>query len=148
MREDAPIALVYLPCAAGDESGSAWRWRRCGGLIAADVSAGNRYVDARICGSCHAAAARNYRQTGMGDPFIDPVPANTVEDFTSRNQFYHVLSDTYYSDDRARTAVTISGDGRPASAESLQTSRSPGSIMSSARAITRVRTCIAPRAEH
>ena len=62
-------------------------------LIAAD----NDYVDPRLCATCHADIAKTYRQTGMGRSFYRPTGANTVEDYTKNNQFYHALSDTHYA---------------------------------------------------
>ena len=55
------------------------------------------YVDANVCASCHRQVAEDYRQTGMGRSFFRPAPANTVEDYTRNNEFYHSLSDTHYS---------------------------------------------------
>ena len=55
------------------------------------------YVDARVCATCHRQIADDYRQTGMGRSFFRPAPANTIEDYTRRNDFYHALSDTHYS---------------------------------------------------
>ena len=77
-----------------------WFWLATatgGGLMAAEGSAVNSYVDARVCASCHATAARNYLETGMGRSFFRPTPANTVEAYTGRDEFYHALSDTHYS---------------------------------------------------
>ena len=55
------------------------------------------YVDARVCASCHRQIADDYRQTGMGRSFFRPTPANTIEDYTRQNEFYHPLSDTHYA---------------------------------------------------
>jgi tetratricopeptide (TPR) repeat protein len=66
-------------------------------LIAAQSAAGNPYVDPLICAGCHTGIAQSYLQTGMGRSLFRPAPANTVEDYTGSNQFYHSLSDTYYS---------------------------------------------------
>src|SRR5229473_1363426 len=57
----------------------------------------NSYVDARICAGCHSQIAQNHLQTGMGRSLFRPTPANTVEDYTKNNKFYHPLSDTHYS---------------------------------------------------
>ena len=64
---------------------------------AAPVPPPNRYVDPSACAGCHAEIARNYLQTGMGRSFFRPSAANTVETYTSNNQFYHALSDTHYA---------------------------------------------------
>jgi tetratricopeptide (TPR) repeat protein len=68
-----------------------------GGLTAAQPTPANRYVDTHLCGDCHSQIARDYAQTGMGRSFYRPLPANTLEDYAGRNQFYHPLSDTHYS---------------------------------------------------
>jgi tetratricopeptide (TPR) repeat protein len=74
---------------------------RLGGIaaavLAAAQAAGNDYVDARVCASCHSDAAAGFRQTGMGRSLFRPTAANTIEDYTNHNQFYHALSDTHYS---------------------------------------------------
>ena len=60
-------------------------------------SPGNTYIDARICAGCHSQIAQHHLQTGMGRSFFRPTPANTVEDYTRNNEFYHPLSDTHYA---------------------------------------------------
>jgi tetratricopeptide (TPR) repeat protein len=57
----------------------------------------NRYVDPGACTGCHAEIARNYLQTGMGRSFFHPSAINTIENYSSDNQFYHSLSETHYS---------------------------------------------------
>ena len=57
---------------------------------------GVEYVDATVCASCHRQVANQYRQTGMGRSFFRPTPANTIEDYTTDNEFYHPLSDTHF----------------------------------------------------
>jgi len=57
----------------------------------------NEYVDARKCAACHVQIAANYRQTGMSRSFYRPSAANTVEDYKTKNEFEHALSDTHYS---------------------------------------------------
>jgi tetratricopeptide (TPR) repeat protein len=66
-------------------------------LVTAAPAAENDYVDARVCATCHTRIAADYRQTGMGRSMFRPTPANTVEDYTKDNEFYHALSDTHYS---------------------------------------------------
>lgn len=66
-------------------------------LTAAPAPPANRYVDPSACAGCHAEIARNYLRTGMGRSFFRPSAANTVEAYTSNNQFYHSLSDTRYA---------------------------------------------------
>src|SRR5450432_3002406 len=70
-------------------------------LLAAQAAPGNNpgntYIDARICAGCHSQIAQHHLQTGMGRSFFRPTPANTVEDYTRNNEFYHLLSDTHYA---------------------------------------------------
>ena len=63
--------------------------------VVADVSAG--YVDSAQCASCHAAAAEAYLKTGMGRSFYRPSAQNAVEDYRTKNTFYHAASDRYYT---------------------------------------------------
>jgi hypothetical protein len=65
--------------------------------LAAQIPSSNTYVDERTCASCHGQIAQDYLQTGMGRSLFRPTPANTVEDYTGNNQFYHPLSDTHYA---------------------------------------------------
>jgi predicted CXXCH cytochrome family protein len=65
--------------------------------IAAQPAVANNYVDARICAGCHSQIAQHHLQTGMGRSWFRPAAANTLEDYTGNNEFYHPLSDTHYS---------------------------------------------------
>jgi hypothetical protein len=93
-----------------------------GGLIAAQAG---DFVDSRVCASCHTTTARNYLQTGMGRSFFRPTAANTVEDYTGRNEFHHALSDTHYTM-TVRDGVyyqrrwTPGFDGKPANIEEVR----------------------------
>ena len=60
-------------------------------------AAENKYVDARICASCHAQIAQDYLRTGMGRSLVRPTPANSVENYAGNKEFYHALSDTHYA---------------------------------------------------
>ena len=42
------------------------------------------------------AIFKTYRETGMAKSFAHPRPENTVEDYTTRNHFYHAPSNTYF----------------------------------------------------
>ena len=66
-------------------------------VIAAQTAPGNSYVDPQICAGCHNQIAQNHLQTGMGRSLFRPAPANTVEDYTTKNEFFHPLSDTHYA---------------------------------------------------
>lgn len=68
-----------------------------GCLAALQAASGSGYVDAKICAGCHRQIAENYRLTGMGRSLARPAPANTIEDYKSKNKFFHPLSDTHYS---------------------------------------------------
>ena len=65
--------------------------------MSAQSAYGNDYVDARICAGCHSQIAQNHLHTGMGRSLFRPSPANTLEDYSRNNEFYHALSDTHYA---------------------------------------------------
>jgi len=52
---------------------------------------------AQACATCHPKAAQTYRHTGMARSFCRPAPENTIEDYASKNTFYHPASETYFS---------------------------------------------------
>lgn len=56
----------------------------------------NTYVDPAVCSGCHAGIVKSYRLTGMGRSFYRPRADTMVEDFKTRNTFYHRASDRYY----------------------------------------------------
>jgi predicted CXXCH cytochrome family protein len=49
------------------------------------------------CAGCHRGIWETYRRTGMARSFQRPSSANTVEDYTNKNTFYHKASDSYFS---------------------------------------------------
>jgi FimV-like protein len=55
------------------------------------------YVDSKVCATCHSAIAATYSRTGMGRSFYRPQPANRIEDYTSKNTYYHKPSDSYFT---------------------------------------------------
>jgi predicted CXXCH cytochrome family protein len=55
------------------------------------------YVDSTECASCHPAIYQKYKHTGMGRSFFQPDSTNRIEDYTSRNSFYHAPSERYYA---------------------------------------------------
>src|SRR5262245_2195776 len=57
----------------------------------------SEYVDPAECASCHADIAEPYTRTGMGRSFFRPTAANAIEDFKTKNTFYHAASDRYYT---------------------------------------------------
>src|SRR5258706_15323514 len=69
------------------------------------VETGSGYADPATCRGCHAGIAQTYERTGMGRSLYSPHRDNAVEDYESRNSFYHRASDRYYT-------MTVR-DGRP-----------------------------------
>src|SRR5205085_3263073 len=55
------------------------------------------YTPPETCGVCHAKMAETYRRTGMGRSFYRPSPANTVEDYSRKNTYFHKPSDSYFT---------------------------------------------------
>ena len=52
--------------------------------------------DSNVCASCHPEVWQTYRRTGMARSFYRPNSDNTVEDYTSKNTYFHPASDTYF----------------------------------------------------
>src|SRR5439155_9130305 len=88
------------------------------------------YVDAKVCARCHRQIAEDFARTGMGRSFFRPAPSNTREDFgaggdASRRDFYHDLSETYYSmvvrqGQYFQRRWQIGFDGSPSNVEELR----------------------------
>jgi tetratricopeptide (TPR) repeat protein len=57
----------------------------------------DEFVDPKLCIGCHAAIYDTYRHTGMARSFYRPSPANTVEDYSRGNPFYHAATGAYYA---------------------------------------------------
>ena len=55
------------------------------------------YTKPEVCAGCHQAIWQTYRRTGMARSFSRPSAANTIEDYTDKNTFYHQASDSYFS---------------------------------------------------
>ena len=72
-------------------------WLHLLALVVQAAPPANTYVDSRVCAGCHSQIAHDHLQTGMGRSLFRPTPANTVEDYTRNNEFYHPLSDTHYA---------------------------------------------------
>ncbi len=66
-------------------------------VLAAAQSGPAGHVSAETCSGCHRGIWETYRQTGMGRSFYRPSAANTVEDYTRNNTFYHKASDSYFT---------------------------------------------------
>jgi predicted CXXCH cytochrome family protein len=66
-------------------------------LGALAVAQSQSYVAPEVCAGCHRDIWETYRKTGMGRSFYRPTAANTVEDYTNKNTFYHQASDSYFT---------------------------------------------------
>jgi predicted CXXCH cytochrome family protein len=62
-------------------------------VLAAGASAQR---SAQTCATCHPKIAQSFRATGMARSFYRPTAANTVEDYTGNNTYYHRASDMYF----------------------------------------------------
>jgi tetratricopeptide (TPR) repeat protein len=62
-----------------------------------EVAPRSGYAEPAACAQCHRQIAESYAKTGMGRSLFRPAPANTIEDYIGKNQFFHPLSDTHYS---------------------------------------------------
>ena len=94
-------------------------------LVAFQAASGNKYVDARICATCHTRIAANYAQTGMGRSVSRPGRADALEDYAAKNELYHDLSDTHYSmlvrdGSYYQRRWQISSDGKETNVEELK----------------------------
>ncbi len=54
------------------------------------------YVDASLCGGCHAEIQQTYSHTGMARAFYRLNPENAVEDFSGTRVYHHQASRRYY----------------------------------------------------
>src|ERR1700733_15389998 len=61
------------------------------------ASAESEYVDSKVCATCHRDIAADYARTRMAQSFFRPQAANTIEDYAKTPEYYHALSDSYYS---------------------------------------------------
>jgi len=55
------------------------------------------YASPETCAGCHRNIWETYRRTGMARAFFRPSPANTIEDYTRHNTYYHKASDSYFT---------------------------------------------------
>lgn len=69
------------------------------GTLALTAASGEEagYAKPEVCAGCHRGIWETYRRTGMARSFTRPSPANTVEDYSNKNTFYHKASDSYFS---------------------------------------------------
>ncbi len=54
------------------------------------------YVDTRVCAPCHSQIYESWRKTPMARSLQRLTADNSIEDFTTRNRFYHRASDTWF----------------------------------------------------
>jgi hypothetical protein len=62
----------------------------------ANAAAQNNHADTRVCAACHAKIYQSWQNTGMARSFKRPDVANSIEDFGTRNRYYHQASDTWF----------------------------------------------------
>jgi tetratricopeptide (TPR) repeat protein len=60
-------------------------------------TAASDYVNPALCAGCHPLIAKTYALTGMGRSFYRPQLETTIEDYKTRNEFYHRASGRYYT---------------------------------------------------
>jgi hypothetical protein len=71
-----------------------------GTLAVTTCSAGREeagYARPDACAGCHREVSESYSRTGMARSFFRPSAANTAEDYTGKNTYYHQASDSYFS---------------------------------------------------
>jgi hypothetical protein len=69
------------------------------GTLAVTAASGEEagYAKPEACAGSHRGVWETYRRTGMARSFNRPSSANTVEDYSNKNTFYHKASDSYFS---------------------------------------------------
>ena len=55
------------------------------------------YLPPSACGPCHREIFESYRRTAMGRSFSRPTPANTIEDYSRNNRYFHAASGQHYT---------------------------------------------------
>lgn len=71
-------------------------WLVFAAVTIANAAPQNEYADTRVCATCHAKIFESWQKTGMARSFQRPEVANSIEDFTTKNRFYHQASDTWF----------------------------------------------------
>ena len=66
------------------------------GVTVASAAPLNDYTDTRVCAKCHAKIYESWQKTGMARSFQRLNAANSIEDFTTKNRYYHQASDTWF----------------------------------------------------
>src|SRR5262245_54711744 len=59
-------------------------------------SAVSEYAPAGRCRACHAQIAKSYHSVAMARSVYRPAEANVIEDYSTRNQFFHAPSNRHY----------------------------------------------------
>jgi hypothetical protein len=77
------------------------------------------FIDSKLCVGCHAAIYDSDRHSGMARAFYRPSPANTIEDYSQGNPFYHAPTAAYYAMEQRggryyQQRWLIGPDGQPA----------------------------------
>src|ERR1035438_215266 len=92
-------------------------------LVTAQPGPASRFMDAKVCATCHREIAAKYARTGMGRSFYKPAASykasGTIEDF------YHAISDSHYrmtirNGDYFQRRWQIGPDGKEINVEELK----------------------------
>jgi tetratricopeptide (TPR) repeat protein len=62
----------------------------------ANAAPQNNYADTRVCATCHAKIYKAWQNTAMARSFKPPDMADPIEDFRTRNRYYHQASGTWF----------------------------------------------------
>jgi predicted CXXCH cytochrome family protein len=57
----------------------------------------DEFVDPKLCIGCHTGIYETYSHTGMAKSFYRPSLANTIENYSKGNPFYHAPTGAYYA---------------------------------------------------
>ncbi len=71
-------------------------WLLFAWITIANATPQNDYADTAACATCHARIYQSWQKTGMARSLRRPDAANSIEDFTTRNRYYHRASDTWF----------------------------------------------------
>ena len=71
-------------------------WLAFSAVTFANAAPQNGYADARECAGCHMKIYESWHKTPMARSFRRPDAADSREDFTDKNRYYHKASDTWF----------------------------------------------------
>ena len=71
-------------------------WLVFAAVTVANAAPQNDYADPRACAACHVRIYQSWQKSGMARSFQRPDAANSIEDFTTKNRYYHQASDTWF----------------------------------------------------